>query len=89
MNTDSNDLADAVALLEREFPDCAWSATRITNPRHSDPPEGPGAAILLHVSSPNGGEPLAVWEKHPNSFLAAAERATTRMHFELQVKQHA
>lgn len=89
MSTDSNDLANAVALLEREFPGCAWSASRITNQRHPDPPIGAGAAILLQVSSPDGGEPLAVWEKHPTSFVAAAERAATRMHLEWQIKQRA
>lgn len=87
MNTEGDDLAHAVMLLEHGFPECAWSATRITNSRHPRPPVGPGVAILLQVTSPDGGEPLAVWEKHPTSFLAAAERAAARMRFKLLVKQ--
>lgn len=64
---------EIVRKIEAEFPNAAWSISRITNPHHTASPEGPGYSVqIVHPGLPS------VWEKGTTLHEAHA-RAAARM----------
>jgi hypothetical protein len=43
----TSSIDDALALVERLLPGCAWSVSRITNDMHMHTPRGPGFGALV------------------------------------------